>query len=116
VGRLGDRISRLEAAQGARQGKAGPEGRRRRIFDQLYRELENARRERHGLDLLPPLEYPPEVERSDIERTLAETIPHYRQSPGYQRGWGKAFLDDWQDKALERLTELEKLQKGARHD
>lgn len=104
---LEDRIRRLEAAAGQARQESEDDARRRRIYDRLYFETENGRRELDGLDPLPT---PAHLEdtREDILHTLRHVIPRYRQSLGYQHGAGKEFLAQWQDELLEKLAALPK--------
>ena len=106
---LEDRIRKLEAAAGqARQGSENEEtARRRRVMSRLYFERNNARRQLDGLDPLPT---PPELRetKDEVVHALKVTLPHYRQSGGWQRGEGKEFLDAWQDRLREKLANLER--------
>jgi hypothetical protein len=103
---LGDRIRRLEDAQGLRRVESEGDA-RRRIYDRLYHALENGRRELEGLD---PMPMPEELEetREEILDALGTTIPHYRRYPGYQGGDGAEFLAAWEDRLLEQLADLER--------
>jgi hypothetical protein len=105
---LGDRIRRLEDAQGVGRVESEGDTRRRRVMDRMYHTLENGRRELEGRDPLPDLpEAPLEDTKTDIMNTLSRTIPHYRQHGGWRRGEGKEFLDRWQDRLLAQLANLE---------
>jgi hypothetical protein len=108
VAGLGDRIRRLEAARGMRAEATASEERHRRVMDRLYHVLENGRRELQGLDPLPPPEVSPEDTREDILHTLTTTIPHYRARGGWYSGEGAEFLAEWENRELEKLSELEK--------
>jgi hypothetical protein len=76
-------------------------------MDRMYHAVANARREIAGLD---PLACPPELRetREDVLRTLRETIPHYRQHGGWRYGEGAEFLQAWENRELEKLSELQK--------
>jgi hypothetical protein len=98
---------RLEKLEGRATVQEPP--RTSRAMERFLHLHEQARREIHGLEPLPDLPYTDE-DREDDRRCLAEIIPAYRMSPGYQHGEGKAFLDHWEQ------TTRERLEKGARHE
>jgi hypothetical protein len=96
---LRDRLERLEVLA---SGKAeSPQT--SRTMERLLHLHENARREIEGREPLPDLPYTDE-DREDDRRCLAEVIPAYRTSPGYQHGQGKDFLDQWEQETRERLA------------
>jgi hypothetical protein len=99
------RLERLEVKVG---GKAEPP-RTSRVMERYLHAHENARREIEEREPLPDLPYT-EEDRNDDRRCLAEVIPAYRTSPGYQHGEGKAFLDQWEQ------TTRERLENGVEHD
>jgi hypothetical protein len=96
---LRDRLERLEVLSSP---KAGPP-QSSRVMERFFHAHENARREIEGREPLPELPYT-EEDRKDDRRCLAEVIPQYRMSPGYQRGEGKAFLEHWEQTTRERLA------------
>ena len=105
---LGDRIRRLEDAAGlSRRVEGEADARRAKIMARMYHALANGRRALSGLDPLPT---PPELEdmREDILHTLRMVIPHYRQHGGWRHGEGMQFLDEWQDRLLAELGDLER--------
>ena len=111
MGSLEDRIAKLEAARGAQQEDA--EARQRsRTMDRMLHAMANGRRELLGL---PPEPLPRELRetKSDLLDTLQHTIPWYRSHGGWDSGEEKAFLDQWEDRLLERLADLER---GAQSD
>jgi hypothetical protein len=100
---LHKRLERLEGL--AREpGKAEPpQAKLSRAMERYFHAHENARREIEGREPLPDLPYTDE-DREDDRRCLAEVIPAYRTSPGYQHGQGKDFLDQWEQETRERLA------------
>jgi hypothetical protein len=82
-------------------------------MERYFHAHENARREIEGRAPLPDLPYTDE-DREDDRRCLAEVIPAYRTSPGYQSGEGKAFLYHWEQETKERLAKAEL--KGAQNN
>jgi hypothetical protein len=106
---LGDRIRRLEDAQGVGPASLESEGdtRRRRVMDRMYHSLENGRRELSGRAPLPTPEELRETSEEILD-TLATTIPYYRQRGGWRYGEGKEFMDRWQDRLLAQLANLER--------
>jgi hypothetical protein len=96
---LRDRLERLEVLA---SGKAEPP-QTSRAMERYFHAHENARREIEGREPLPDLPYTDE-DREDDRRCLAEVIPAYRTSPGYQHGEGKDFLDQWEQETRERLA------------
>ena len=103
-----DRLRRLEDRQG-RVAKLGSQldPLRERLWERLFHEFENGRRELHGLGPLPDLLYT-EEDREDDRRFLAEAIPEYRASRGWQTEEAQAVLDYWEQHTRE------KLEKGAK--
>jgi hypothetical protein len=100
---------RLEKLEGRAAVQASPTPQRSRAMERFLHLYENARREIQGLEPLPDLPYT-EEDREDDRRCLAEVIPAYRTSPGYQHGESKAFLDHWEQ------TTSERLENGVEHD
>jgi hypothetical protein len=95
---------RLERLEGLTGGKAEiPQAKLSRTMERWLHAHENARREIEGREPLPDLPYTDE-DREDDRRCLAETIPAYRTSPGYQHGEGKAFLDEWEQSIRDKLA------------
>jgi hypothetical protein len=94
---------RLEKLEGRATVQASPTPQRSRAMERFLHLHEQARREIHGLEPLPDLPYTDE-DREDDRRCLAEVIPAYRTSPGYQHGQGKDFLDQWEQETRERLA------------
>jgi hypothetical protein len=103
---LEDRIRKLEARAGQRQESAD-DAHRRRLFDRLYFELNNGRRELAGL---APLPTPPELEdsREDVLHSLRVLIPGLRNGLGWKSAEARDILRGWEDHALEQLTKLDK--------
>jgi hypothetical protein len=104
---LHKRLERLEVRAGLGDTDE-TDSYRERLWERYFHTYENARREIHGLEPLPDLPYT-EEDREDDRRCLAEVIPAYRTSPGYQHGDGKAFLDHWEQSIKDKLA------KGAQH-
>jgi hypothetical protein len=100
---LRERLVRLEGIAGKAEPPKQP---RERSLERLLHLHEQARREIEGREPLPDLPYTDE-DRVDDRRCLAEVIPQYRMSPGYQSGEGKAFLDHWERETRQRLAKLE---------
>ena len=94
-------LERLEG-RAAQEAPGAVSKSRERLWERYFHTYENARREIAGLEPLPELPYT-EEDRADDMDTLAETIPAYRASPGYQSGEGKAFLDHWEQSLREKL-------------
>jgi hypothetical protein len=94
---------RLEKLEGRAAAHASPAPQRSRAMERYFHAHENARREIEGREPLPDLPYTDE-DREDDRRCLAEVIPAYRTSPGYQSGEGKDFLDQWEQETRERLA------------
>jgi hypothetical protein len=95
---LRDRLERLEV-RAREPGEAAPP-KMSRAMERFLHLHEYASREIAGPEPLPDLPYTQE-DREDDGRCLAEVIPQYRMSPGYQRGEGKAFLDHWEQETRE---------------
>jgi hypothetical protein len=66
---------------------------------------ENARREIQGLEPLPDLPYT-DADREDDRRFLEETLPAYRERPGWQSEEARVFLDAWEQQTLKRRASL----------
>jgi hypothetical protein len=94
------RLQRLERLQGPAAHYA--EQARSRAMERLLHALENARREMDRREPLPELPYT-EEDREDDRRFLEETIPYYRERPGWQTEEARAVLDYWEEQALKRL-------------
>jgi hypothetical protein len=103
---LDKRVERLEVLAGGAKPAEPPK--QSRAMERWFHSYEQARREIQGLEPLPDLPYTEEDRLDDMD-TLAETIPAYRASPGYQHGEGKAFLDEWEQSLRDKLA------KGAQH-
>lgn len=73
-----------------------------REWERYFHAHENARRELHGLEPLPPLKYTKEDHNHDID-TLERVIPTYRASLGWQSEDAQARLDAWEANVRERL-------------
>jgi CHASE3 domain sensor protein len=71
-----------------------------RYLERYYKALENHRRVEEGLG---PLPYTEEDRRGDA-RCLAETIPAYRASAGWQTEEARAFLARWGQSVAERVA------------
>ena len=94
------RLERLERRTTPQHGPYGA-GMSERVWRRYFHAHENARRGLHELEPLPELPYTKE-DREEDERTLARTIPAYRDEPGWQTEEARAFLDDWERKTKER--------------
>jgi hypothetical protein len=75
---------------------------RSRAMERFLHAQENARREIQGLEPLPDLPYTDEDRENDRE-LLEETLPAYRERPGWQSEEARAFLDYWQQSIEENL-------------
>jgi hypothetical protein len=105
MGSLDKRLERLEALAG---GKAGPPGgARSRVMERYLHTYENARREIEGRELLPDLPYT-EEDHEDDRRFLEETIPAYRELPGWQSEEGRAILNWWEQHTRDKLAKAER--------
>jgi hypothetical protein len=101
---LHKRLERLEAIEGGRPDEQEREraGRRRRAMQRFLHEIARARRRNAGLEAGPELPYT-EGDRADDEWILREVIPRYRNSPGYQSGQGREFVDAWEQHIRDNL-------------
>ncbi len=75
-----------------------------RGWERYFHAAENAQRELQGLEpsFAADLSYTEEDYKDDLN-TLEETIPAYRESPGWQTEEAKAFLDEWERDIEENL-------------
>jgi hypothetical protein len=96
-GRL-EKLERGEVLEGHNAERARP-----RYMERLLHALENGRREIAGREPLPELPYT-EEDRADDRRFLEETIPAYRERPGWQSEEAKAVLDRWEQHIRDNLA------------
>ena len=97
MGSLERRLEALEAHTQTPQGYKIP-----RRVERCFHILENRRRRLDGLEPLPDLPYTEEDYEDDL-RTLEHTIPAMRNSAGWQKEKGVAFLDEWERDLREKL-------------
>ncbi len=101
MGSIERRLERLESRTTWKRGRhAGSAS--QRAWERYFHAHENARRELHGLEPMPDLEYT-EEDREDDRRCLLETIPAYRNSRSGGTEQMSAFLDSWERDLQERL-------------
>lgn len=103
---LGKRLERLEARY-APSGAVYGRGMSERGWERFFHAHENARREAHGLELLPELPYTKEDYGDDL-KWLDEGIPAYRRSTGWQTEEARAVLDGWEREVREKLDDYRK--------
>ena len=96
-GRL-EKLERLEGLGAPRNAEQV----RSRAMERFLHAQENARREIQGLEPLPDLPYT-DADREDDRELLEETLPAYRERPGWQSEEARAFLDYWQQSIEENL-------------
>jgi hypothetical protein len=100
VGSLERRLEELE--EQFRSGEQAGGGMSSREWELFFHAHENARRERHGLEALPPLKYTEEDRSNDLD-TLEHVIPVYRASLGWQSEEAQTKLDAWEEQLKERI-------------
>jgi hypothetical protein len=98
-GRL-EKLERGEVLAAHNAERAKP---RQRSLERLLHAHENGRRELNGLEPLPELPYT-EEDAFDDRRFLEETIPAYRELPGWQSEEAKAVLDRWEQHIRDNLA------------
>lgn len=105
MGRLEDRLSRLEARTAKLGAQEAGQGHRERIFERLFHANENARREIAGLEPLPG--------RDNDERWEAEHEPVEHVRPP----WFGAAAWEERERGFRRLfAELDRLTKAVNRE
>ncbi len=105
MGSIERRIEELEKQFEARHSEATTNsggGLSSREWERYFHAYENSRRERHGLEPLPDLEYTKEDRENDLD-TLENVIPVYRASLGWQSEEGQTKLDAWEEQLRQRI-------------
>ncbi len=91
------RLERLEATLGGTKPYETPP------YILLHlKQMDNARREMEGLEPVP-LSPEEELERESKRDALENLIPTMRADPGWQGEEARAFLDEWERDARERV-------------
>lgn len=97
---LEKRLEQLEEQFKSGEGPGG--GMSSREWERYFHASENARREIHGLEALPDLEYTKEDRENDLD-TLERVIPIYRASLGWQSEEDQTKLDAWERNVKQRI-------------
>jgi hypothetical protein len=100
---LKGRLEKLERGEDLAAHNAERTRPRQRSLERLLHAHENGRREIQGLEPLPELPYTEEDAFED-RRFLEETIPAYRERPGWQSEEAKAVLDRWEQHIRDNLA------------
>jgi hypothetical protein len=94
---LDRRVASLEAGNDRERGTEAQDT--PYYLERYFKELSNLRRSEAGLE---PLPYTPQ-DLEDDRGCLEDTIPRYRESPGWQTEAAKNFLDQWEQHIRENL-------------
>jgi len=96
TGSIESRLEKLEARFTPQKSPRGSA----RSWEVYFHVVENARREIHGLEALPPLKYTEEDRSNDLD-TLENVLPAYRASAGWREEKDQAALDAWEEQLKE---------------